>query len=111
EERRLLAVVTITVLWVQLTALATYLLPEVRSAITPAKAPLGQDLDPQPLRGLATIKTHLLAEDPYIPLTLQQVPVVLDPHMFRLMARRDPEAAQSLVRRISACEFELVVLL
>jgi hypothetical protein len=111
QERHLLAVVAITVLWVQLTALATYVLPEVRSAITAARAPLGHDLDPQPLRGLATTKTHLLAEDPYIALTLQQVPVVLDPHMFRLIARRNPETAQSLVRRIGACEFELIVLL
>jgi hypothetical protein len=107
----LIAVLTIGVLWVSATSLITYLLPETRQAVYVARAGVGFDLDPRPLRGLATSETSLLAEDPYLPVILGQRPIVLDPFMFRRIAREDPGAAASLARRIRAREFDLIVLL
>ena len=52
----------------------------------------------------------LLSEDPYVPISLGQRPVVLDPYMLWSIAERRPEARDDLVRRLDAREFDAVVL-
>jgi hypothetical protein len=111
EGRALIAVVAVGILWVNGTSLVTYVLPETQRAIYVARAGVGLDLHPQPLSGLATSETSLLSEDPYLPVVLEERPVILDPFMFRRIARDDPEATGSLVRRIRAGEFDIIVLL
>ena len=65
---------------------------------------------PTPLSEIANSATRVLSEDPYLPVSLGQRPVVLDPFMLLRIGRRDPAAVDSLVDRIRRQEFELVVL-
>jgi hypothetical protein len=102
------AILAVVLLWVNLTGLVVILGPEVREAVGMIR---GTRLyDRQPLSGQATPATSLLSEDPYVPVSLGQRPVVLDPFMLRRLEDRDPAAVQRLVERIRAREFELVVL-
>jgi hypothetical protein len=53
---------------------------------------------------------QLLSENPYVPISLGQRPVVLDAFMLWNIARRHPEARQDLERRLDAREFDAIVL-
>jgi hypothetical protein len=97
--------VRIALLWVTLSGLVVMLVPAVKGTIT---GELSYRKDP--LAGLVTPNTSLLAEDPYIPVSVGQVPVVLDPFMVLRIGQRDPGAVRDLVRRIDSREFDLVVL-
>jgi hypothetical protein len=55
-------------------------------------------------------RMRLLSEDAYVPISLGQRPVVLDPFMLWSIAKRDPAARDDLVRRLDAREFDAVVL-
>jgi hypothetical protein len=102
------AVLTGVLLWVTVTGLVVTVGPDAREAVGMLR---GTRLyDRRPLSGQATATTRLLSEDPYVPVSLGQRPVVLDPFMLRRLQERDPAAVQRLVERIRAREFELVVL-
>jgi hypothetical protein len=103
------AVLAVILLWVNLTGLVVTLGPEVRVAVGMLRGT--RPYDRQPLSGQVTPATSLLSEDPYVPVSLGQRPVVLDPFMLRRLEDRDPAAVQRLVERIRAREFELVVLI
>jgi hypothetical protein len=96
-----------TVLWANLTGLALLLGPEIKNTRDPA---FQQTLVSHPLAGRADTSTRILAEDPYVPVSLDQRPVVLDPFMLITVGQRDPSAVQALVRRIDEREFDLLVL-
>lgn len=53
---------------------------------------------------------RVLSEDPFVPVSLGQRPVVLDPFMLWSLAREHPTWRDDLVRRIEAQEFDAVVL-
>ncbi len=99
---------TAAVSWVLVTGLAVTVAPAVRDAAGTVRDP--SRYSAQPLAGVADSTTTLLSEDPYVPVSLGQDPVVLDPFMLPRIARRDPAAVQDLVRRIDARDFDLVVL-
>jgi hypothetical protein len=101
----LLAVV---LLWVNLGGLAVTIAPDLRPALAELRG--ARQYSPEPLAGRATATTPILSEDPYVPVSLGQRPVVLDPFMLLRVGRRDPAAVQRLIDRIRAQEFELVVL-
>ena len=100
---------SVAVAWVVVTGLVVTVAPALRDAIQTARDP--SRYDPAPLAGVATADTRLLSEDPYVPVSLGQDPVVLDPFMYLRLAERHPAAARTLVERIRRQEFELVVLL
>jgi hypothetical protein len=54
--------------------------------------------------------TTILSEDPYVPVSLGQTPVVLDAFMLLRLGREQPGAILDLIGRIEAQEFDLVVL-
>lgn len=64
---------------------------------------------PEIARGLSP-NMQLLSEDPYVPISLGQRPVVLDAYMLWAIAHRRPEARDDLVQRIDAREFDAVIL-
>jgi hypothetical protein len=64
----------------------------------------------KPLAGIADERTVLLAEDPYVPVSLEQDPVVLDPFMLPRIATADPAVVSALVTRIDTQDFDLIVL-
>lgn len=53
---------------------------------------------------------RILSENPYVPISLGQRPVVLDAFMLWNVARDHPRARADLVRRLDAREFDAVVL-
>ncbi len=53
---------------------------------------------------------RLLSENPYVPVSLGQKPVVLDAFMLWSISRRHPAWRDALVRRLDAREFDAVVL-
>jgi hypothetical protein len=95
-------------LWVNLTGLVVVILPDVRTTL--ASSPASRLYSSKPLSGRVSPTTKLLSEDPYVPVSLGQRPVVLDPFMLQRLGRRDPSAVARLVERIRAREFDLVVL-
>jgi hypothetical protein len=102
------ATLAVVLLWVILTGLVVTVGPDAREAVRMLRG--AQLYSRQPLSGQATPATRLLSEDPYVPVSLGQRPVVLDPFMLRRLEERDPVAVQRLIERIRAREFELVVL-
>jgi hypothetical protein len=102
------AIIAVVLLWVNLGGLAVTLVPDLQPALADLRG--ARQYSPEPLAGRATAATPLLSEDPYVPVSLGQRPVVLDPFMLLRIGRRDPAATQRLVDRIRAQEFELVVL-
>jgi hypothetical protein len=95
----------LTLLWVTLSGLVVTLAPEVQAAI---KGESSYRTDP--LAGVANQQTSMLSEDPYVPISLGQTPVVLDAFMLLRLGEKDPGAIADLIRRIHAQEFDLVVL-
>jgi hypothetical protein len=104
------AVAALMLLWVNIGALAVSIGPDVQPALASLRGTAADSYSRQPLAGRATPATRLLSEDPYVPLSLGQRPVVLDPFMLLRIGRRDPAAARRLIDRIRAREFELIVL-
>jgi hypothetical protein len=102
--------VAVLLLWVNLGALAVTVVPDLQPALASLRGGADDAYGRRPLAGRATAATRLLSEDPYVPVSLGQRPVVLDPFMLLRIGRRDPAAAQRLVDRIHAHEFELIVL-
>jgi hypothetical protein len=98
-------IVGLALLWISTVGLVVTLVPDVRATI-------GGELDSRaiPLEGLADADTAILSEDPYVPVSLGQAPVVLDPFMLLRLGRDRPEDVQELIARIRSQEFELVVL-
>ena len=94
------AIIAIVLLWVNLGGLAVTIAPDLQPALADLRG--ARHYSPEPLAGRATAATPLLSEDPYVPVSLGQRPVVLDPFMLLRIGRRDPAAAQRLVDRIRA---------
>jgi hypothetical protein len=97
----------VTILWVNITGLAFLFGPDIQKSRDPAYR---ETASARPLAGLVTAGTRILAEDPYVPVSLDRAPVVLDPFMLITIGQRDPSAVQDLVRRIEDRQFDLVVL-
>jgi len=102
--------VALMVVWVNLGTFAETLAPDTQTAMSVLRGSAPAGYSPRPFEGLASSATPILSEDPYVPVSLGQQPVVLDPFMLLRIGRRTPSAVQTLVDRIRAQEFELVVL-
>ena len=96
-----------------LTALAAgmiiALVPAARDAAEVARH--GHPLPTEPLVEVIGPGDTVLSEDPYVPVTLERRPVVLDPFMLRRLDEVDPAAVDPLVERIEQRDFDYVVLL
>ena len=102
------AVLALVLLWTNLTGLVVAIAPSTSEAVRELR---GEQLyNRRPLSGHATTATSVLSEDPYVPVSLGQRPVVLDPFMLLRLGRSDPAAVGRLVERIRAREFALVIL-
>jgi hypothetical protein len=97
--------VALMLIWSLASGLIVMIAPDVISTV---RGQAGGRVDP--LVGMATASTSVLSEDPYVPVSLGQTPVVLDPFMLPRLAGADPSAVPDLVRRIRARSFDLVVL-
>ena len=66
----------------------------------------GQPVQRATLRvdGVADETTRLLSEDPYVPVSLDQDPVVLDPFMLLRIGRDHPAAVRALVDQVEVAE-------
>ena len=103
--RTVSSIVALTLLWVTLTGFVVTLVPP---ALETARDEVTYDAEP--LAGLGDTRISVLSEDPYVPISLGQTPVVLDPFMLPRLADRYPDAIPDLVERIEAHEFDVVVL-
>jgi hypothetical protein len=103
--RSVMIATTLTLVWVILSGFVITLAPPI---LETARGEVAYTTDP--LSGLDTSGMSVLSEDPYVPLSLNQVPVVLDPFMLPRLASKHPDAIPDLVRRIEAHEFDLIVL-
>lgn len=65
----------------------------------------------EPLKGRISTRDDLLSEDPYVPVAMGRLPVVLDPFMLLRVLDRHPDLRRGLVRRIERREFDEVVLI
>jgi hypothetical protein len=67
-------------------------------------------LEPNPLAGFVRRTDRLLSEDPTIPLLLGQRPVLLDSFVARRALAKHPSWAQAWARRVSARNFDKIIL-
>jgi hypothetical protein len=65
----------------------------------------------EPLAGRIGPGDDILSEDPYVPVAMGHLPVVLDPFMLLRVLDRHPELRRGLVGRIDRREFDEVVLI
>jgi len=100
-------VVLLFALWITTTHLVV-LVPDVYTAMAALTA--GGNANHRPLEGSITANDTILSEDPYVPIALGQVPIVLDPFMLLRIGKRRPDVVQPLIERIEAREFNFVVL-
>ncbi len=63
------------------------------------------------LGGSVSADESILSEDPFIPVSRGERPVVLDPFMLVSIAKRHPRWRRDLVRRIESAEFDKIILL
>jgi hypothetical protein len=99
------ALLVFILIWAVVTQLAVVVGPDLVSA-----RPDDPRFHSKPLAGVAAPSTSLLSEDPYVPLSLGQLPVILDPFMLLRIEHNDPARVDELVERIHAQKFDLVVL-
>jgi hypothetical protein len=100
-------VVLLFALWITTTHLVV-LVPDVYTAMAALTA--GGHANHRPLEEWITAHDTILSEDPYVPIALGQVPVVLDPFMLLRIGKRHPDAVHALIERIEAKEFNFVIL-
>jgi hypothetical protein len=62
-----------------------------------------------PVAGSVRRSDRLLSEDPYIPVELEELPVVLDAYMFRRIAVKHPTWADDLTRRVQRKRFDKII--
>jgi hypothetical protein len=111
EGGRLLRIVLlVVVIW---GVASSYQLLERSDAASAARSLLGHDpsYGATPLRGIVTSRDRILSEDPYVPVSRGQDPVVLDPFMFLRIASHHPAWRDAFIRRIDAHEFTKVILM
>jgi hypothetical protein len=105
------SVVVVAILWGLVALWARNLGHPVRDV---ADAWLGREVKPaypaKPLAGLIPDDATLLSEDARVPVTRGQTPVVLDPYALAIIAKKHPDWADDLIRRIRDKTFQFVVL-
>lgn len=106
--RLLRTALSIVIVWLLVTGMAVTVAPSVRDAVNTLSDP--SRYHAEPLAGVADETTSLLSEDPYVPVSLDQDPVVLDPFMLLRIGEEQPAAVRALVERIDDQDFELIVL-
>jgi hypothetical protein len=99
---------SIVIVWILVSGMAITVAPAVRDAVSTLRDP--SRYHAEPLAGVADETTNLLSEDPYVPVSLDQDPVVLDPFMLPRIGMDHPAAVRALVERIDDQDFELIVL-
>jgi hypothetical protein len=104
--RVLTTTIGVILLWVTLSGSIVALVPDVLTTFTGESS-----YSKEPLAGVATSDSRILSEDPYVPMSLGQIPFVLDPFMLPRVQERRPDAVPDLIRRIEHQEFDLVVLI
>jgi hypothetical protein len=97
--------IALALLWVMLSGLAVTFGPDVETTLQGEVS-----FDADPLAALETSPRSVLSDDPYVPISLGQVPVVLDAFMLPRLADEHPDAIPELIERIDAREFDLIVL-
>jgi hypothetical protein len=98
-------VIGLTLLWVTLSGFVVTLAPPLKATIT---GELSYRKDPLPASTYSG--ASIMSEDPYVPLSLGHVPIVLDPFMLPRLAETEPDAIPDLIGRIEIQEFDIVVL-
>ena len=100
------SVVALTTAWLLLSGLVVTLFPDVEATVRGEAT-----YPPQPLAGVVDAGTSILSEDPLIPLSVGQRPVILNPFMLPRLEHVRPGAIAALIERIEAREFDVIVLL
>jgi hypothetical protein len=99
------ALLALAIIWGTGSGIVLTLLPDIRE--TAAGRPLGPAV--HPLSGLIDPTDEILSEDPFVPLSLGQTPIVLDPFMLRRIDEVEPAAVDALIERIEGRDFDHVV--
>jgi hypothetical protein len=97
----------ISVVWAAGTNVVLTQVPDIRATVE--HQPLGYPL--RPLAGLVRSGQRILSEDPYVPLSMGQKPVVLDPFMLLRLDRADPSAVDHLIGWIEQQRFAYIVMI
>jgi hypothetical protein len=97
----------LAIIWGAGTGVVLTQVPDIRATLEHQQ--LGYPV--KPLIGLVQPGDEILSEDPYVPLSMGQDPVVLDPFMLLRLDRLDPRAVDPLIRRIEEGRFAYLVMI
>jgi hypothetical protein len=103
--------VAVVALWALGLSYGLYVQHDVRDAAASVVQRAGMSAyGDQPLRGYLSPGDTVLAEDPYVSISIGQQPVVLDPWMVVILGKRHPDWLQDLATRVADHEFKMVIL-
>ena len=112
ERAFVVLVVAVAVAWGVVSSYQRVMGPEANGALRELAGRGGgtANLDPNPLEGFVRPPDRLLSEDPTIPLALDQRPVLLDSFIARITLADHEPWAEAVARRVSAKEFDKIIL-
>lgn len=105
--------VAVTILWGVASSYQRMMGPQTLGAVqrvVRGTSETNVPLDVNPLGGFVSRRDRILSQDPTIPLTLGQQPVLLDAFTAKYAFRKHPEWATALAERVAAKEFDKIIL-
>jgi hypothetical protein len=103
------AAIAVVALWGLGTSFLLELRPDLEEAAREVVGATPARYASDPLAGELR-RRSLLSEDPYVPVSLDRKPVVLDPWMLLRLGRKHPAWTSALAARIDAHQFDRIVL-
>jgi hypothetical protein len=109
REPQLAAAILAAVIFALATSYQTTIRPDVRAELSALRAS-ANTYRKDAIRAVVSPDEHILAEDPYVPVSLGQLPTVLDPFLFLRLANDHPQWRDDLIAQIEKRHFDKVVL-
>jgi hypothetical protein len=102
--------IPVVALWAAIASYALGLHPEAREAASIAAGRSSASYPRSPLEDAIERDESLLSEEPWIPVSLDELPTVLDPYTLLRIAEGHPDWEADLVARLDRHDFDVVVL-
>lgn len=102
--------VPVVALWAATASYALGMHVEAKEAVSVAIGRSSASYPREPLAGRIRPDERLLSEEPWIPVSLDRLPTVVDPYALLRIAEEHPEWEAELVRRLDGGAFDHVVL-
>lgn len=104
------AVFAVTITWAIVMSFAVDVGGPLKDTLRAVTARKHAEYPIHPVSAFVSSTDRLLSQDPYIPVSMGELPVVLDAYMFRRVTLAHPAWRDHLIERLDAQEFDKVVM-